>query len=200
MNPDAPPIRLFLDSGVIIEGCAEPPMTPERAIAVTFRPVTEAEARDIAAWRYEEPYAFYNAPEGAADDPEYLRELLDPDNPYYAAIDSQGEMIGFLGVGAPAQVGTAEEREAAYRGEDALDVGLGLRPDLTGRGLGLAFVEAGLAFARERFAPTRFRLSVAAFNRRAIRVYERAGFRRVRALTLANSGGPREFVIMVRDA
>jgi [ribosomal protein S18]-alanine N-acetyltransferase len=175
-------------------------MSNERSIDVTFRPVTEAEACAIAAWRYDGPYAIYNAPEGAAGDPEYLRELLDPDNPYYAGIDSQGGLIGFLGFGAPAQVGTAEEREEAYGGEEALDVGLGLRPDLTGRGRGLAFVEAGLAFAREQFAPARFRLSVAAFNQRAIRVYERAGFRRVRAMTLASSGGPREFIIMVRDA
>jgi [ribosomal protein S18]-alanine N-acetyltransferase len=175
-------------------------MTTERPFALTFRPMTEAEAREIAAWRYDGPYAFYNTPEGAADDPGYLRELLDPDNPYYAALDSQGGLIGFLAFGGPAQVGTPEERSEAYGGEEALDVGLGLRPDLTGRGLGLAFVEAGLAFARQRFSPARFRLSVATFNRRAIRVYEGAGFRRVRAMSLASSGGPREFLIMVRDA
>ena len=167
---------------------------------LTFRPATEAEARAIAAWRYDGPYAFYNAPEGAADDPEYLRELLDPDNPYYAALDSRGGLVGFLAFGAPALVGTPEERNEAYGGEQALDIGLGLRPDLTGRGLGLTYVEAGLALARERFASARLRLSVAAFNHRAIRVYERAGFRRVRVRTLDSSGGPYEFVIMVRDA
>jgi RimJ/RimL family protein N-acetyltransferase len=62
--------------------------------------------------------------------------------------------------------------------EDAIFYGLGLRPDLTGRGLGLAFVTAGLEFARELFGPSRFVLDVAEFNERAIRVYERAGFRR----------------------
>ena len=57
MSPDAPPIRLFLDSGAIIEGCVEPPMTTERSNGVTFRPMAEAEARAIAAWRYDGPYA-----------------------------------------------------------------------------------------------------------------------------------------------
>ena len=175
-------------------------MTGGQQLKPIFRPMTEAEARAIAAWRYEGSYAFYNMPEGVADDPGYLRELLDPENPYYAAYDSRGELVGFLAFGDPARVGTTAEREAAYGGEEALDVGLGLRPDLTGQGLGLAFVEAGLAFARKRFAPVRFRLSVAAFNHRAIRVYERAGFRRVLTTTLDSSGGPREFVIMVRDA
>lgn len=58
-----------------------------------------------------------------------------------------------------------------------LDYGLGLRPDLTGRGLGLEFFRAGLAFARERYEPRRVFLHVAEFNERARRVYERAGFR-----------------------
>jgi ribosomal-protein-alanine N-acetyltransferase len=60
---------------------------------------------------------------------------------------------------------------------DALEYGLGMRPDLTGRGDGLEFVLAGLEFARRRFAPTRIILNVAAFNQRARVVYERAGFR-----------------------
>ena len=59
---------------------------------------------------------------------------------------------------------------------DVLDYGLGLRPDLVGRGLGLDFFRAGLEFARERYRPRLIRLHVAAFNERAIKVYERAGF------------------------
>ena len=58
-----------------------------------------------------------------------------------------------------------------------LDYGLALRPELTGQGLGLEFFGAGLAFAHERHRPERVRLHVAAFNERARRVYERAGFR-----------------------
>ena len=57
-----------------------------------------------------------------------------------------------------------------------LDYGLGLRPDLTGCGSGLEFFFAGLAFARDLYRPSRVFLHVAAFNQRACRVYERAGF------------------------
>jgi ribosomal-protein-alanine N-acetyltransferase len=41
-------------------------------------------------------------------------------------------------------------------GADALDTGGGLRPDLTGRGLGREALEVGLAFGRSRFAPRAF--------------------------------------------
>jgi [ribosomal protein S18]-alanine N-acetyltransferase len=52
-----------------------------------------------------------------------------------------------------------------------LDYGLGLRPDLTGQGLGLEFFRAGLAFARERYEPQCVYLHVAEFNERARPVY-----------------------------
>lgn len=58
----------------------------------------------------------------------------------------------------------------------ALDIGLGLRPDLTGAGKGLAFLQAGMKFAQRTYDAKRFRLSVAAFNLRAIAVYKKAGF------------------------
>jgi len=79
-----------------------------------------------------------------------------------------------------------------------VDVGLGLRPDLTGRGLGARFLEAVLAEARSRHAPDRLTLSVAAFNRRAITVYERAGFAEVARRQHATNGGVHEFVMMAR--
>ena len=83
---------------------------------------------------------------------------------------------------------------------DCVALGLGLRPDLTGRGFGLAYLEAGLAFAEQRFRPSRFRLSVATFNERAIRVYERAGFTPLRTFDHATNGGIHQFLEMTRPA
>ncbi len=57
-----------------------------------------------------------------------------------------------------------------------MEIGLGLLPGRTRRGLGLSFVESGVAFAAERFEVTSFTLAVAAFNQTAISVYCRAGF------------------------
>jgi len=75
-----------------------------------------------------------------------------------------------------------------------------MRPDLTGKGLGLAFVEAGLAFAREQFHPDYFHLFVYTSNERAIKVYEQAGFQRVRVFMRRNIQGESEFLEMKRHA
>ncbi|MBN1483850.1 MAG: GNAT family N-acetyltransferase [Chloroflexia bacterium] len=130
-------------------------------------------AHTIAGWHYEGVYAFYDM----GRDIEDLQELLDPHSwteRYYAVTDEQGELVGFF----------CFEHEA-----DAVAIGLGLRPDLTGQGRGLAFLEAGLEFARGRFGATTFRLSVATFNQRAIRVYRRAGFQDAGVFVNETNGG-----------
>ena len=151
---------------------------------VTIAPMTQAQAEAIARWRYEPPYDFYDLDADERD----LAELLDPESRgdgYFAACGQAGEVIGFL----------------QLRNEgDAIVIGLGLRPDLTDRGLGGSFLEAGLGFARKAFAPLRFRVRVAEFNRRAITVYERAGFVRTRAFLHETNGGRFRFVEMERSA
>ena len=137
---------------------------------VSFTPMNEPDARTILGWRYEEPYAVYNCPPGEVD--ESVRALLDPRNAYYAARDAAGDLIGYCCFGPDAQVAGGR-----YPADGMVDVGLGLRPDLTGNGLGPGFVSAILRFAEQELGYSRIRLTVAAFNRRAIRAYEKAGFR-----------------------
>jgi ribosomal-protein-alanine N-acetyltransferase len=61
-------------------------------------------------------------------------------------------------------------------------------------------VEAGLDFARNRYAPTRFTLDVATFNVRAQRVYERAGFRPLDTFTRRFRGKQCAFLAMSRSS
>jgi len=149
---------------------------------VSFRVMTQEDAVEISGWHYPPPYDFYDATADAGD----LAELLDPElraGHYLAAVGRGGAVVGFAQLVADG--GT-------------VDVGLGLRPDLTGRGHGARFLEAVLAEARSRHAPDRLTLSVAAFNRRAITVYERAGFAEVARRQHATNGGVHEFVMMAR--
>ena len=107
---------------------------------------------EIQQWRYEPPYDFYDSDGGHVENPDR----------HFAVRDDAGALVGFY---------YFEQRG------DVLEYGLGLRPDLTGLGHGLEFFRAGLEFGRDRFRPARIVLAVAAFNERAIIVYERAGFR-----------------------
>jgi [ribosomal protein S18]-alanine N-acetyltransferase len=146
-------------------------------------PMKQPDAEAIAGWRYEPPYDFYDAP---ADDDD-LALLLDPERRLdrFFSARAGGELMGFF--------------ELRSDG-DTVVIGLGLRPDLTSRGLGLAFLEQGLRFANQRLQPDRFRLSVAEFNRRAITVYKRAGFVRTRSFSQETNGGVFSFVEMERPA
>ena len=60
--------------------------------------------------------------------------------------------------------------------EDALDIGVGMKPELTGRGLGYQFFDAILQYAITNFDPAWTRLTVANFNKRALNLYKNFGF------------------------
>jgi RimJ/RimL family protein N-acetyltransferase len=118
----------------------------------SIEPATASSLAEVATWRYEPPYDFYN------DDGKPVRN---PER-FFAVRDEDDRLVGSL---------YYEQRD------NAVFYGLGLRPDLTGLGLGPAFVRFGLEFAHERFPGRRIILDVADFNERARKVYERVGFR-----------------------
>lgn len=139
----------------------------------------------IVKWHYPEPYSFYDM---TADEDD-LREFLDFENwkkdSKYAVYDGIDNLVGFF----------------SFDDDNGIvDIGLGLRPDVTGNGLGAEFVQAGLSFAREKFRPNQFRLAVATCNQRAIKVYERVGFSPIRKFMNNTNGGTYEFLEMVADS
>ena len=117
------------------------------------------------------------------NDEDDLAEFLNPEERtehYFAVLDEE-ELIGYY----------VFEPNA-----DVVDVGLGMRPDLTGQGNGTAFLEAGLAFVMDRYAPKQIELAVATFNERAIRLYTKSGFKPVERFQQATNGGSYEFLKM----
>jgi ribosomal-protein-alanine N-acetyltransferase len=128
----------------------------------------EANARAILEWHYDPPYDSYDP--GGDDVEEAVRSFLDPKNAYYRIVEDGGDMVAYCCFGPDARVPGGDYSAAA------LDIGLGVRPDQTGRRRGHVFVEAVLAFAQGTFVAPRYRVTVARFNQRAQRVWERAGF------------------------
>lgn len=158
----------------------------------TLAPISRADAEEISRWRYDEPYSVYNGDRGSVD------SLLEPRFLYHAVRDEREDLAGYFCFGDDARV-SAGRRLGLYEIEPALDVGLGMRPDLTGHGRGEEFVLSGLRFARETYSPPAFRLTVATFNRRAIRVYERVGFEPVETFGATRRPGEKDWLLMRRD-
>jgi ribosomal-protein-alanine N-acetyltransferase len=144
-------------------------------------PMDESVAERIANWHYDPPYDFYDL----EADPEDYAEFMDPASwaDTYAVEDGDGRLVGFF----------------TFSPQDgAVEIGLGMHPNWTGRGLGQKFIEAGLEFARARYGAATFELAVATFNKRAISVYKGFGFERVETYWQRTNGGEHEFLRMRR--
>jgi ribosomal-protein-alanine N-acetyltransferase len=152
---------------------------------VQITEMTLAYAAELTGWRYPAPYERYDL---TGTDP---AALADPASGFFALTDGTG-LIGFRSFGPDGQV-----PGGAYD-DSALDTGGGLRPDLTGRGLGRAAIATGLEFGQRRFRPAAFRVTIATFNVRARRVVTALGFRP--AGTFLSAADGREFEILTRPA
>lgn len=155
---------------------------------VQFHPLTAGDVREFAHWRYDPPYDIYNFTHPTT--PEDVAEWLDPTIAGHAMRNKRDEMIGFCTFGLDGQV-PGGDYEA-----NALDIGLGIRPDHTGGGLGKMFARAVIDFAQQKFDPPMLRVTIAAFNGRAIKVWTGCGFE-AREKFLA-TGTQREFQIFTK--
>lgn len=146
-------------------------------------PLTGDHAAALCTWRYDPPHDCYDM---TGADPE---GLLDPAAGFHALV-SGDELVGFRSFGHDGRVPGWDYDDGA------LDTGGGLRPDLVGHGLGRHAIGVGLAFGRERFAPAAFRVTVASFNNRALRVVESLGFSPVGRFDATHDGS--QFEVLVR--
>lgn len=134
-----------------------------------IKEISHKDAVEIASWNYEYPFSFYNMNQ----DEESISELKD--GSYYSVYTVENELAGYFCYGKNAQV-PGGVRAGVYSNENLIDIGLGLRPDLTGKGLGTEFLITGLDFGKQLYETKGFRLSVATFNKRAIALYKKVGF------------------------
>lgn len=149
------------------------------------------DTREISAWTYEEPYSLYSMD----DSQDTIEELM---NGTYYTVFNDNDIIGYFCFGESAQI-PGGRTKGLYNVENAMDIGLGLRPDLTGKGIGVEFVIKGIEFGINKYRPGKVRLTVAAFNKRAIRVYEKAGFLIESSFINKRNEEEREFIIMIKD-
>lgn len=129
--------------------------------------LTPENAKRMINWNYDPPYDLYDLA------PEHLPRLLNPDYRYHQVLNLSGELDGFCCFGEDARVPGGGYSEGEPK---VLDIGVGLKPELTGQGLGNDFVGAVLNFAEDIYQPEIYRVTVADFNQRSLKTFQSFGF------------------------
>jgi [ribosomal protein S18]-alanine N-acetyltransferase len=158
----------------------------ESKTKLNFQLLSQTRAHEIVTWRYENPYDFYNIHSDHAE--RVVKDLLEPNNHCFEILDATNVFLGHCSFGPDAQVSGGDYSESA------LDIGMGIDPARTGQGAGASIAKTVLEFAQIRFSPARFRVTIATFNHRAIRVWQGLGFEPVGTFTHAKLEA--EFVIL----
>lgn len=132
------------------------------------KPMDHKAAEEISSWKYDPPYDFYNT----ETTEEEMAERLN--GTYYALRAGTGELMGFFCTRKSAQI-PAGQLQGVYK-EVLTDIGLGMKPELTGKGNGAAFTSFIINCIEENYESVPIRLTVALFNKRAIHLYKKLGF------------------------
>lgn len=152
--------------------------------------ITYAEACEISKWIYKNKYSNFSM-DGSS---KCIKELRI--GPYYSVTHKNNNLLGYYCFDKAARVLIDRQLEL-YNDKSFTDIGLGLRPDLCGKGLGFNFLKMGINFARDQLSAEKFRLTVASFNTPAIKVYSKLGFEKVNSFKKTSTLGKVEFWIMV---
>lgn len=147
----------------------------------TVTEMTERAARVIAAWKYEPPFDIYSF---AGDDEELNQVMNGLHFPVYFSkgFDVNPEHgtdnvpCGFIAWGPAAVIPSIWGRKY-YKDDHYNDLALGLAPENCGDKLGEKLVTAALGFMNSEFPGEGVRLTVDSDNIRAVKIYERCGFK-----------------------
>jgi ribosomal-protein-alanine N-acetyltransferase len=149
-------------------------------------PMTETHGQTISTWTYPPPYHIYNWPSWehmVQDGLDFADPVVRKDQ-YAAVVDDQDELCGF-GQFFPI-VGVTR-------------LGLGLRPDLLGLGMGAYLTSLMVMEAKKRAPHSIIDLEVLIWNIRAQRSYIKAGFKVTDTYIRSTPGGLAAFYCMVYE-
>lgn len=127
---------------------------------------TETDAKEICEWKYENEYAVYNYPvweECVKKQIAFTNETTRNEE-YYKVLKS-GQMLGYFRL---------------EKKDQTIELSMGIRPDKCGDGNGDMLINLALAKISELYPGKKISLTVRPFNKRAIHVYEKVGFKVVK--------------------
>lgn len=153
---------------------------------LTVRRRTHEDINEFLTWTYDGIYSFYDN-NSQIEKMDGLKESVHLERAF-SVVDDNDNLIG-----------NCEFYNVDEDGKDILVLGVQMKPTLTGKGNGSAFVKAIIAQGRERLKFTHLELAVADFNERAIRTYEKEGFKKRDEFKNEIRGQQYRFVIMAKD-
>ena len=151
---------------------------------ITLRPLVRADIDAIATWHYDPPYDIYDVDKNA------MKAAQSDLKSTFRAISDTAELVGYCSFGHDGQVPGGDYLDPAP------DIGIGIRPDLVGRGHASAFLAPVIAEVTRMALGIPLRVTVAALNERSIRAWTRQKFVETSRFTGFPSGLP--FVILTR--
>jgi [ribosomal protein S18]-alanine N-acetyltransferase len=158
-------------------------MPPDRPAGLVVRPLTAADAEDIATWQYEGPWRIYDSrPEDRVSGESGYQAVADP---------ATGALVGYVCLGEEARVPGLEAMPGV------IDVGAGMRPSLVGSRVGTEFGAAVLRHMKDRAAEPTLRAVVQSWNERSLRFCAGLGFRAVGTHVCIQGGREVTYVVLM---
>ena len=142
-------------------------------------------AKEVCSWRYNDEYSIYDFPswEIVKQDKWSIANLGKREKEFYAVIDETNKLCGFIRL---------------QDHHNYILLGLGLKPSLCGKGHGSELMSLIIELCNNIYSGKKILLVVRSFNKRAIRCYEKAGFKIVEIFNKINPHGEDEFFKMER--
>lgn len=137
-------------------------------------------------WHYNGEYSFYDMENDQEDYDEIITPELRKDH-YFEVLADNGQLTAFF------CLDLIEDKN------DQVEVGLGMAPELTGHGLGIELMQMIEDYVKQVGKYQKIVLSVAEFNKRAQKVYQRAGYHNTGSENEASNGGIYRFILMAKN-
>lgn len=115
-----------------------------------FQPLKKQQALIILNWHYPYPYDCYNFKANTIQ--EDLCYLLDEKNAFFAVLNRRGELEGYCSFGSDGRV------PGGNYDIEALDIGMGIRPDLVGQGKGKQYAKTVAMYRANRYTAKHLRV------------------------------------------
>ena len=129
---------------------------------LVYRNLSEEDKRQICAWKYDGKYDIYNLPSYEEMQARQIGFMNPKTEKNFYAFGDENVLVGFVNI--------LEEEAEVF-------IGIGVNPDLCGKHYGQRILMITYEISKVLYPNKPLYLEVRAWNTRAVKCYEKAGFR-----------------------